>query len=278
MRKKDKQSSSEGGWLTTYADLMTLLLAFFVLLFSMSSIEDQKYEMIINSLQNSLIGSNGSTILDNPGQLQENLVSESDDETNSVENPNWKEFNSETESEESSNLEDTQQLEYTQTNNELKDIVSSFLVEKELDSAVKFEIVEEGILLDVNENILFDLGKSEIKSGSLDTLSRLGKLFEEFDKEIRVIGHTDDIPISTTQYPSNWELGASRACAIVRYYIRQGFDASRFVCTSYGEMMPVASNETEEGRLQNRRVNFLIEAQSSEIKRLADFISENDKR
>ncbi len=134
--------------------------------------------------------------------------------------------------------------------------------------------MEEGILLDVKENIFFDLGKSEIKPESIETLARLGTLFKEFNDPIRVIGHTDNIPINTGQYPSNWELGASRACAITRYYVRQGFDAGRFVCSSYGDTKPIATNDTPEGRLQNRRVNFLIEAQPEEIKKLSEKITE----
>lgn len=261
MRKKDKQASSNSGsWLTTYSDLMTLLLAFFVLLFSMSSIEENKYEMMMNSLQNALIGSNGATIFENPSAKDDALISESPDEEATVVTP---ELIEEVMSSGGTTGEEP-------TTDELQEIVAGFLKDQGLDADVSVEIVEEGILLDVKQNVLFDLGKADIKSESLETLSRLGTLFDEFDQEVRVVGHTDNLPISTTQYPSNWELASNRACAIVRYYIRQGFESTRFMCTSYGDTMPIASNDTAEGRAKNRRVNFLIVANPRDIQMLSE--------
>lgn len=254
MKRKKKASSSEGGgWLVTFSDLMTLLLAFFVLLFSMSSINETKYEALINSIQNALTGTNGPTIFNQFIDQSEDSAAIGD-----------LDINTETDK--------TKQEQPTME--ELKDVVGDYLSGEGLDSEVSIHIIEEGVLLDVKENIFFDLGKSEIKPESIETLARLGNLFSEFNDSIRVIGHTDNIPINTGQYPSNWELGASRACAIVRYYVRQGFDAGRFVCTSYGDTKPIATNDTEEGRLQNRRVNFLIEAEPMEIKKLAEKVNE----
>lgn len=257
MKRKKKATSCDGGggWLVTFSDLMTLLLAFFVLLFSMSSINEAKYEALINSIQNALTGTNGPTIFNQFIDQSEDSAAIGD-----------LDINIETDK---TNLEEEQP-----TAEELKDVVSDFLANEGLNSEVAIHIVEEGILLDVKENIFFDLGKAEIKPESIETLSRLGMLFKEFDDPIRVIGHTDNIPINTGQYPSNWELGASRACAITRYYIRQGFDPTRFVCSSYGDTKPIDTNDTPEGRLQNRRVNFLIEAAPEDIKKLSEKITE----
>lgn len=252
MKRKKKASSSEGGgWLVTFSDLMTLLLAFFVLLFSMSSINESKYEALINSIQNALTGTNGPTIFNQFIDQSEDSAAIGD-------------LDIQTE------IDNNEQP----TTEQLENVVTDYLSGEGLDSEVSIHIVEEGILLDVKENIFFDLGKTEIKPESIETLARLGNLFAEFNDPVRVIGHTDNIPINTGQYPSNWELGASRACAIVRYYVRQGFDAGRFVCTSYGDTQPIATNDTEEGRLQNRRVNFLIEAEPADIRKLAEKVNE----
>ncbi len=252
MKRKKKASSSEGGgWLVTFSDLMTLLLAFFVLLFSMSSINESKYEALINSIQNALTGTNGPTIFNQFIDQSEDSAAIGD-------------LDIQTE------IDNNEQS----TTEQLENVVTDYLSGEGLDSEVSIHIVEEGILLDVKENIFFDLGKTEIKPESIETLARLGNLFAEFNDPVRVIGHTDNIPINTGQYPSNWELGASRACAIVRYYVRQGFDAGRFVCTSYGDTQPIATNDTEEGRLQNRRVNFLIEAEPADIRKLAEKVNE----
>lgn len=262
MKRKKKASSSDsgGGWLVTFSDLMTLLLAFFVLLFSMSTINETKYEALINSIQNALTGTNGPTIFNEFIDQSEDSASVGDlDITDVIDQ---------------GQVETDEQQEQQPSSEELVGVVSDFLSGEGLDSEVAIHIVEEGILLDVKENIFFDLGKSEIKPESIETLSRLGTLFSEFEDPIRVIGHTDNIPINTGQYPSNWELGASRACAIVRYYIRQGYDAGRFVCSSYGDTQPIDTNDTPEGREQNRRVNFLIEAEPEEIKKLSEKIHE----
>lgn len=253
MKKRNKESGGEGGWIVTYADLMTLLLCFFVLLYAMSqSIDEEKYQTLANSLQNAFLGSVGEDILDgmNSGggsSGNEGDLSENEEEEDSMTDGGVMDGLAE----------------------ELHQVVESFISIQGLDSGVNVTIVPEGIMLDIQEQILFDLGKAEIKTQSLDTLSKIGSLFEKFDNDIRVIGHTDSIPINTSKFASNWELAAARSCAIVRYYGSQGFDPDRFVCMSYGDTTPIDTNETEEGRMANRRVNFLIEATPSEIKKLS---------
>lgn len=256
MKKRNKESGGEGGWIVTYADLMTLLLCFFVLLYAMSqSIDEEKYQTLANSLQNAFLGSVGEDILDG---MSSGGDSYSDDGEDLSEDEVAEEGGSTTEGGVIGGLAE-----------ELHDVVEAFISIQGLDSGVNVTIVPEGIMLDIQEQILFDLGKAEIKTQSLDTLSKIGSLFKKFDNDIRVIGHTDSIPINTSKFASNWELAAARSCAIVRYYNSQGFDPDRFVCMSYGDTAPIDTNETEEGRMANRRVNFLIEATPNEIKKLS---------
>ncbi|MGL4338004.1 MAG: flagellar motor protein MotB [Turicibacter sp.] len=265
--KRKKKVVNQGNWLMTYSDLMTLLLAFFVLLFSMSSIEDQKYQIMINSLQNALIGGNGETIFENPSGNDDVLITDQGEISDLVDQM---EVLEELESEE-------EVLEAIGAGTEqLQGIVQTYLKGQGLDSEISVEIIDEGILLDIKETVLFDLGKSEIKPQSLSTLDKLGDLFNKFDNEIRVIGHTDNLPINTAKYPSNWELAAQRSCAVVRYYLNTDSTPQRYSCLSYGESRPIDTNDTEEGRAKNRRVNFLIEATPQEIEQLTKSLFQNE--
>ncbi|HAX72547.1 MAG TPA: hypothetical protein DCY20_03355 [Firmicutes bacterium] len=282
MRRKKKPAEGGGStWIVTFSDLMTLLLCFFIMLFAMSSIEDEKYQIIINSIQNALVGSNGETIFDNPSVEDKDLLNEISPEEGNTDaefpfpsqNPNKNESEGDEVVDGEIELEvEKDETEIDEEMKELHGIVVGYLTGQGLESDVKVEIVEEGILLDIKETIFFDMGKAEIKPQSLSTLDRLGTLFDKFDNAVRIIGHTDNVPINTNNFPSNWELAAARSCAVVRYYTIKGANPTRFTCTSYGEYYPIASNDTEEGRAENRRVNFLIEASPEEIKKLADVI------
>lgn len=277
-RKKKEEGGGGAGWLTTYADLMTLLLCFFVLLYSMSSPDEAKYEMIVNSLKEALIGQNGATIFDSPSMDQEELVGDPvpEDGLPAETDDLYNEENEETDDIQGSNPEDDLTME--EVADDIYGAISDYLESEGLESTVKVEIIEEGILLDIKERVLFDLGQATIKSESLETLNKLGNLFNKFDNFIRVTGHTDNIPINTSKYPSNWELAAARSCAIVRYYTDNQLSSKRFLCTSSGDTEPVATNDTEAGRAQNRRVNFLIEATPQELVDLTEVLKNEVKK
>lgn len=268
-RKKQQEEGGGAGWLTTYSDLMTLLLCFFVLLYAMSSPDQGKFQMIVNSLQEALIGQNGATIFDQLSLDQNELVGDPIPEEGLP-----------AETDEIINIEegDSDELTILDIATEVYGTVSEYLQSQGLESSVNVEIIEEGILLDIKEQVLFDLGQATIKPESLGTLNKLGILFKKFDNKVLVTGHTDNIPIGTSQYPSNWELAAARSCAIVRYYTTDQLSSKRFTCTSKGDTEPIASNKTEEGRAQNRRVNFLIEATPQELVDLANMLKKESGR
>lgn len=265
-RRKKKGGGGEGGagWLVTYSDLMTLLLCFFVLLYGMSTTDEAKMQQLAESLQQAFSGSIGFDILD---QMNKD---EGDDayEEDAIEGDGVT-------VEELEALEESFDIEYSDElmggyAEEIHEAVDEYLKDHELNSEVNVEVVEEGVLLDIKDHVFFDLGKSQIKTESLAMLDKLSGLFKNFSSGITIVGHTDSIPINTTQYPSNWELAAARSCAIARYYITQGFAPTRFTCSSAGETKPIASNETEDGRAKNRRVNFLIEATLEELQQFME--------
>jgi chemotaxis protein MotB len=113
----------------------------------------------------------------------------------------------------------------------------------------------------LNNAILFDSGKADIKTDNDETLDKLGNILGSLDNYIRVEGHTDNIPIHTSVYPSNWELSSARAASVVRLFIDEGISPEKVVAVGYGEYKPVADNSTAEGRAKNRRIDIIVLSQ-----------------
>jgi len=118
---------------------------------------------------------------------------------------------------------------------------------------------EKGLIVSLKEKILFETGKANLPPEAKEVLDKLYPVFLEIPNQIIVEGHTDNVPIKTVQFPSNWELSTTRATEVVRYLIEEkNFPKEKIAATGYGEYHPVASNETAEGRTENRRVDFVI--------------------
>ncbi len=137
--------------------------------------------------------------------------------------------------------------------------------EKEIRASETKELIttridsEKGLIVSLKEKILFETGKSDLSPEAKAVLDKLHPLFLEIPNQIIVEGHTDNVPIQTVQFPSNWELSTARATQVIRYLIEEkNFPQVRIAATGYGEYHPLVSNETLEGRAENRRVDFVI--------------------
>lgn len=245
-KRKAEEESKRGApaWMNTYGDMMTLLLTFFVLLFSMSEVDTNRFEAFTDSFH---IGNGGNGVL-NPGQL----VVPSD---NALEEDN----------KESSDSDYNLEKDYTKAIEEAKMVaedLKSFISTNKLDTEVKVEQFESEVILRFNDLLLFDSGKASIKTAGVPVLSSMGdKISTYFEKgyRIRLEGHTDNIPIQNAQFPSNWELSAARAIAVAKFYINQmGFDPAKISTEGFGEHKPIASNDTAQGRSENRRVEIKL--------------------
>lgn len=237
-RKKDKKSEGRGspGWITTFSDLMSLLLTFFILLYSMSNIDAQKFKDMSMSLQGVLSGMGYTQVIEGPDSDMEIPI---DNESPPDEN-----------------------LESSTLMQEIQEVYEKVLdyVEKEgLDADVTVNFNKRGIYVDIKEAILFDSGSSKIKDSGLLVLNKIEGILKEFDNEILIEGHTDDVPMKSAVYPSNWELSTGRSVAVLRYLSEIGnIPPGRLAATGFGEYRPIVPNTDEKNRAINRRVNILI--------------------
>lgn len=116
----------------------------------------------------------------------------------------------------------------------------------------------EGVTLRLDESLLFDSGRAQLTESGREVLQALDEVVLDFDGEISVEGHTDNVPINTQRFPSNWELSSARAISVVRFLQRQGVDPSRLRAVGYADSRPLANNDTAAGRAANRRVELLL--------------------
>ena len=246
-RKNKKQVEQAGSpaWMTTFSDLMSLLLTFFILLFSMSAVSEERFKEAADSLRVALIGSGSDSILDGDGET----VGDMDlDEFEGVD------------PEEIISEEPPVDPNYIPEEVvELYDTVNHFLEEEGLNADVTLSRDQEGVYIDIQEAILFDSGSATLNTHGSETLGQLAELFELFDNEIIIEGYTDNVPMNNRQFPSNWELSTGRALSVLRY-LSESYDIlpARLSARGYGEHRPIAPNDSDANRALNRRVNIVI--------------------
>ncbi len=229
-RSRNKKGGEEAGaplWMVTYSDMITLVLAFFILLFSFSVIDDAKFFEVLSSLRVSFLGSEG--IL--PGSQRPSLA---DDDA----------------PEDSSQLDE---LIITYIN------ILNYIEESDLTGSMEVHLEERGIVIAIPDALLFAPAEAELKNEAQEMLVEVAGLLDQVGNQIIVEGHTDNVPINTLLFPSNWELSVARAVTVTRFLVEaRGLDPLRFVAAGYGEFHPITTNLKSEGRAKNRRVNIVI--------------------
>jgi chemotaxis protein MotB len=220
-------------WMVTFSDMVTLLLVFFVLLYSLSILDQEKFRQFMASFH-------GIGILERSDQP---LEKDKDfDYPVSDNGPNYWE-------------------ERERTIQEIFDTVQSYIMVNGLDIDIEIRMSDRGVVLEIKDEILFESGKAQLKPEAVQVLSKLSGLLNQLPYTISVEGHTDNRPINTSQFPSNWELSTGRAVSVVRFLAeRQGVDPQKFLAVGYGEYHPRAPNDTPENMAKNRRVLIVINA------------------
>lgn len=248
MSKKHKQHDHEEhmdeSWLIPYADLLTLLLALFIVLFASSQIDQKKFEEIKKSFVAALSG--GKSFFENsspvPSDVNVGIDSKDKDK------------------EKNQSDEDKQRSKETQELLELKKKIDRFIAESGLTAQLETRLDNEQLKITISDNALFPSGSATLKPESRKLAVSISKLLEQYKNyEVVVAGHTDNVPINTAQFPSNFHLSTERALNLLAVILEnKNVGPERFSNVGYGEYQPVASNETADGRAENRRVEVSI--------------------
>ncbi len=262
MAKKREEEPPKGSpaWMNTFSDLMNLLLCFFVLLFSMSTVDAQKFELIAASFSQSFsIFSAGATAIGD-GMLISMGVSqlnELDDYINSmgkVADGDTQELDS---LEEITEALDAEKLKESE---KLAEKIEEAMEEQNLDREVDMEVTSQYVQLSLKGALLFDSGSSELKADALPVMDKLGLILERYaDSVIEIEGHTDNVPIHSARFADNNELSSARALSVFAYFVdTTSLDPAMIKHSGRGEYVPVADNSSPEGRAKNRRVEIKI--------------------
>lgn len=248
-KKKHAHAEKENNerWLLTYSDLITLLMIFFVVMYAMSNVDVAKYRLISQSLGVAM-GGGKNVIQVTPGVA----------DTIDRKSPGAAGFTASqglTEEITKQNLANIEKIKLE----EIKKQIDSYLNKSGLQTSVATDISERGLEVSLRDTVLFDSGKSVIKPEAVPKLIAIGKIVDQIPNYIKIEGHTDNVPIHTGQFPTNWELSAVRATTVTELLINAvHIPPTKISAVGYGEFRPIASNSTEAGRTKNRRVNIVI--------------------
>ncbi len=215
-------------WMVTFADLMSLLLTFFVLLLSFSTTEVIKFREAMGSIREAL----GMRSPDDVSKIPTGETPLSDEIA---------EIGSKS-------------LPLDKVEKQLQDVLEAFGLEDQGET----QRTDYGVILRLKGDLMFASGKAELSPDTFDLLEGLAQYIGGIAGRIDVVGHTDNVPIATPLYPSNWELSAARAGQVVRYLVEHGVAADRLRAIGQADTVPIADNSTPEGRARNRRVEFLF--------------------
>ena len=242
------EDDDTAGWIFTFADLMSLLLVFFILLYSLSRMTETTLVAALSSIQIAL-NSNGALIRQEPvkysgGGTETIKPAETQMATNK----------------ELVYAKDPIDEEVREEVNEIANDVVSKFVANNLESQVMVFEDGEKITIRIDGHSLFESGEAEILYSAEPIYETLLGIFNRYpDYNINIKGHTDNIPINTVRFPSNWELSAIRATTTLRYFLENGIPPERMTATGYADSIPLMRNDTEEHRAVNRRVEFVLQ-------------------
>jgi chemotaxis protein MotB len=225
--KKSKPSHER--WLITYADLITLLMIFFIVMYALSKVDVARFKTLAESLA-AVFGA-GGMVLESPGPA---VVPGSPPEQ----------------------VQDV--VEQAQLN-QLKERLENYINENGLSARISVTTEERGIVLSFQEDVLFESGSARLTPQAREILGKVAPILKDTPNYIRIEGHTDNLPIHTAEFPSNWELSAARATNVVQELINQHrFTPQKLSAAAYGEYRPAVPNDSDYHRQLNRRVNLVI--------------------
>lgn len=230
LHDEDEKEENNERWLLTYSDLITLLMIFFVIMYSMSNVDAEKYKQLSQSLNSTFGGSSG--VIEGGQSKMEPVVDPNNNNLDSLQNPEVK---------------------------EVAENIQNYLNESGLSNSVSLKAQDRGLVISLKDTILFDTGKAVIINDSRDKIIKIGKMLNEMNSYIRVEGHTDNLSIKNSEFKSNWDLSVMRATNVVQLLIDSaGIAPNKLSAVGYGEFRPIADNSSPDGKSKNRRVDIVL--------------------
>ena len=239
-KKEDTPPPGAPMWMCTFSDMVTLIMCFFVLMFAMSTTQQETFKELVLSLKTAL----GISELPEAG-TREGLIFQTVPSEEKV-------------SEAVDELGGLVQKEVEEIVSDVKELV----MYNSLSGLVKVEENESGATITISDVALFGPGDTKMSPSGIEVMGKVAKVLSQFNYPIKISGHTDNSPIHTDKFPSNWELSANRACEVVRFLISTGIKPTYLTAEGYAEFRPIAVNSTESGRARNRRVEIVYERQN----------------
>ncbi|MCC6867951.1 MAG: flagellar motor protein MotD [Burkholderiales bacterium] len=239
-RKRHEEHENHERWLVSYADFITLLFAFFVVMYAISTLNEGKYRVLADAL---IVAFRHDPVVtaQTAGLSPINRTTSSAPPRPSIKAPI-----------------DTLRKQKGEKMLALAKNISEALKPLVQSGQVRMTQLPHGLAVEINASVLFAPAQAALQPDSVAALEAVAKLLVDAPQQIRVEGHTDNLPIASLQYPSNWELSSARAASVVRLFTATGVDASRLSAVGYADNKPVEANDTPEGRARNRRVTLMI--------------------
>ncbi|EES71274.1 MULTISPECIES: flagellar motor protein MotB [Paenibacillus] len=245
-KHQDHEEHADESWLLPYSDLMTLMLALFIVLYGMSTVDAMKFQEMSEAFKSVLTG--GTSVLDQNAMISNNKTSLSEIETPKSTQDGLMTKKNELKRQEQQNLE------------ALKKQLDTYIKENGLTDDLETKLNQSQLMITISDKALFASGEAVVKPEARQLAKAISNMLQQFpDYEVIVSGHTDNVPISTYEFPSNWDLSSVRALNFMKILLlNTNLDPKKFSAIGYGEYHPVASNDTAAGRAQNRRVEVSI--------------------
>jgi chemotaxis protein MotB len=253
-KKHHHEEHVDESWLIPYADLLTLLLALFIVLFSMSSVDAKKFQAMAEVFNAEF--TSGTGIFEFPSPIPEEGATSPDEQKNDSDSTEQAQSQGLTEEQKQQLAKKAEQVELQAIQAKVNEYVNT----KGLQEKLETKLTDEGLLLTIRDNVLFESGSDAVRSQDLQIVNEISELLVmDPARSIIISGHTDNVPIKNAQFSSNWELSVMRAINFMKILLdNDKLDPRWFSAKGYGEFQPIASNDDAAGKARNRRVEILI--------------------
>lgn len=256
--KKHEEHVNHERWLITYADLITLLLVFFIIMYAMSKVDSQKYAVLAQALN--LQFQKADSVLDKNHGISGSMTPKQGDADSKDKDLKHQNQDEQKEEHDKTKTEDSEKEKREKELQDLLKQVQAYIKDQNLEAQVSASDTERGVAITLNDLFLFDLGKADLKAPSFPILQKLASLFPTLNSKVSIEGHTDDLPLAPgSPYKDNWGLSFARSLSVLRYFSDTAkLEDKKFIATAYADTMPKVANSSDANRSKNRRVEIIV--------------------